>query len=125
MKHAFSMGMDRGADLSTLADTLASCSLRRDYGECRKEMCSLCPTKIRIMDCMEQLPACDRLFVESLARQQYGRMAYLRGPRRMGAGLALKEAGRTAVAIIGMVAGFTAAGAALLGTMLLLLKLFI
>lgn len=123
-KHAFSMWMDRGTDLSTLADTLASCSLRRDRGECGKEMCTLCPTKVRLMDCMEQLPACDRLFVENMARHQYGRMAYLGGPLWRGAGAVLKDVGRTTAAVIGMIAGFVAVSIVLVGAMFFILRPF-
>lgn len=65
-KQVFSFETDREKDLETLGLARAFCNLAVEYGSCNPLHCANCETGKCIEQCMNELPACDRLKVQQI-----------------------------------------------------------
>ena len=93
MRKAFSMESPWGADLVTIAESIASCRLGKKMGKCRDEDCKSCGVRLELEACAGQLSACDSLRVRQMARDFYAAKAFQHGADRMTFKEAVREAG--------------------------------
>ena len=98
MRQAFSIDSLMELDLSTLAETMASCRLKQKGRRCGKDDCGRCDTQARLSSCMEQLSDCDTLRVRNMAQEIYSAREFQLGLDRPSAKEAFGEWAEVALA---------------------------